>query len=173
METIAGIGRKIVGVVFLNTMIIAVCFSQREEPYLKDRGTGIATSMFGTYINEGEIILYPFFEYYYDKNAEYKPSELGYNLDEDFRGKYTASEGLFYIGYGISKWVMVEFEAAMIDATQRKAKEDKSTMLPKHHESGLGDVEGQIRWRYFRKLKKCLRYFPISKRYFHFNEKRT
>ena len=41
--------------------------------YLKDRGTGIATPMFGTYIRPGELIIYPFGEYYPDNNFEYSP----------------------------------------------------------------------------------------------------
>jgi hypothetical protein len=31
--------------------------------YLEDRGTGIPTSMFGTYVRRGELLVYPFFEY--------------------------------------------------------------------------------------------------------------
>ena len=29
----------------------------------KDRGAGLPLSMFGSYINRGELIVYPFFEY--------------------------------------------------------------------------------------------------------------
>src|SRR5262245_29244823 len=54
--------------------------------YLKDRGPGVYTSMFGVYVESGELLLYPFFEYYKDRNAEYSPQELGYGLDQDFRG---------------------------------------------------------------------------------------
>jgi hypothetical protein len=50
------------------------------------RGSGQPTSMFGTYIRKGELLIYPFFEYYRDHNFEYKPAELGYGLDRDFRG---------------------------------------------------------------------------------------
>jgi hypothetical protein len=39
--------------------------------YLYDRGTGIPVSQFGTYIRAGEFLIYPFYEYYYDKNLEY------------------------------------------------------------------------------------------------------
>jgi hypothetical protein len=45
--------------------------------YLKDRGTGLPTTLFGTYIRGGDWIVYPFFEYYRDADREYKPSELG------------------------------------------------------------------------------------------------
>ncbi|MGH7452526.1 MAG: hypothetical protein ACRENG_14360, partial [bacterium] len=30
--------------------------------YLKDRGTGIRTSIFGTYVRRGELLVSPFFE---------------------------------------------------------------------------------------------------------------
>ncbi|HEY1306939.1 MAG TPA: hypothetical protein VGF24_25470 [Vicinamibacterales bacterium] len=33
-----------------------------EPPHLRDRGTGVATSMFGTYVRNGEWLFYPFME---------------------------------------------------------------------------------------------------------------
>ena len=45
--------------------------SQESLPfYLKDRGPGVPTSMFATYIQKGEWVVYPFFEYYTDNNLE-------------------------------------------------------------------------------------------------------
>jgi hypothetical protein len=70
--------------------------------YLHDRGAGIHTSMFGTYIGKGEWVVYPFFELYRDDNMEYSPNDFGYGLDQDFRGKFRASEGLLFVGYGLS-----------------------------------------------------------------------
>jgi hypothetical protein len=133
-------------ILFFTTITI---FAQNELPdFLKDRGTGIATSMFGTYINKGEFIIYPFYEYYYDQDAEYKPEEMGYGLDQDFRGRFRAHEGLIFVGYGITEKLAFEFEAAVITATQFKSKDDPSTMPDKLKESGLGDVESQLRWRW-------------------------
>lgn len=124
-------------------------FAQKELPhFLKDRGTGISTSMFGTYINKGEFIFYPYYEFYYDQDAEYAPQEFGYTLDEDFRGRYRAHEGLIFLGYGVSDRLAFEFEAAVITATQHKSKDDPSDMPDKLKESGLGDVESQLRWRW-------------------------
>lgn len=35
--------------------------SSEELPrYLRDRGTGVATSMFGTFIEPGQFLFYPF-----------------------------------------------------------------------------------------------------------------
>ena len=132
------------------TISSEMAFSQETglPVYLKDRGTGIPTSMFGTYINQGDLIFYPFYEFYYDHNAEYKPAEFGYDLNQDFRGLYRAHEGLIFIGYGISDRLAVEFEASVITAQQYKSSQDPSNMPDKIKESGVGDIEGQLRWRW-------------------------
>lgn len=123
--------------------------SSEELPgYLRDRGAGIPTSMFATYIERGEFLFYPFFEYYRDDDAEYAPIELGYGLDEDFRGRYRASEGLIFLGYGISDRLAVEFEAAYIQAELETSPDDPTNVPSEIEESGLGDVEGQVRYRW-------------------------
>lgn len=122
--------------------------------YLQDRGTGVATSMFGTYIRPGELIIYPFFEYYLDDDMEYAPDEFGYADDTDYRGKYRASEGLIFIGYGLTDWLALEFEAAVITAKLEKSPDDASGMPESIEESGLGDVEGQIRARWMTETER-------------------
>jgi hypothetical protein len=122
--------------------------------YLSDRGTGLSTSMFGTYVREGELLVYPFFEFYLDNDIEYKPAELGYGLDQDFRGKYRAYEGLIFIGYGLADWLALELEAAVISATLEKSASDPSATPDKIKESGLGDVEGQLRLRWMRENER-------------------
>ena len=124
--------------------------AQQRIDRSRDRGSGIPSSMFGTYIERGEMLVYPFFEYYLDRNAEYKPAELGYGVDRDFRGKYRASEGLVFLGYGVSDRLAVELEAAVISARLDKSPDDFSSMPARLQESGLGDVEGQLRWRWNR-----------------------
>jgi hypothetical protein len=116
--------------------------------FLNDRGTGIATSMFGTYVRPGELLIYPFFEYYHDNNLEYKPSELGYPSDEDFEGKYRAYEGLIFSSYGFNDWLAMEIEAAVIDARLTRDPNDVSGTPDEIHESGVGDVEGELRARW-------------------------
>jgi hypothetical protein len=123
-------------------------------PYLRDRGTGIPTSQFGTYIRKGELLVYPFFEYYLDNDAEYKPSDLGYHLDQDFRGRYRASEGLLFLAYGLTDWLAVELEAGVIDATLETSPDDHSGVPARIHESGLSDVEGQLRARWTRETER-------------------
>jgi len=52
------------------------------------------------------------------------------------------------MGYGISERLALELEAAVITATQYKSETDTSNMPDKLKESGLGDVESQLRWRW-------------------------
>ena len=126
-----------------------------EPAYLRDRGTGVRTSLLGTYVRGGELLVYPFFEWYADNNLEYKPSELGYGASQvDYRGRYRASEGILFFGYGVSNDVALEFEAAVITAELETSSADTSSGKPaKVSESGLGDVEGQIRWRFQRETE--------------------
>lgn len=122
--------------------------------YLKDRGTGIATSMFGTYVRKGELLVYPFFEYYHDSDFEYKPAELGFGLDQDFRGTYRAREALIFLGYGLNDRIALELEAAVISATLWKSPQDPSGLPARLTQSGLGDVQAQVRWRWAHEKEK-------------------
>lgn len=126
--------------------------AQRDRS--RDRGPGVPTSMFGIYVEPGQLLLYPFVEYYRDKDAEYSPDELGYGLDTDFRGRYRATEGLIFLGYGISDRLAVELEAAVIRARLETSPDDPSGTPPVVKESGLGDVEGQLRWRWARETER-------------------
>jgi len=112
--------------------------------YLRDRGAGTPTSMFATFARRGELLVYPFFEYYFDDNAEYAPEEFGYGLDVDFRGRYRASEYLIFLGYGLTDRIAVELEAAYIDASLQKSREDTAGVPNRVEESGLGDVQTQV-----------------------------
>jgi hypothetical protein len=105
--------------------------------------------MFGTYIRRHELFTYLYYEFYFDNDYEYSPDELGYGLDQDFHSKYRAHEGLVFVGFGLTDWLIWELEAAVITATLEKASDDPSTMPNEIEEAGLGDVETQIRWRWF------------------------
>jgi len=144
---------KLIGLAALLAWSVAggTATSQTALPYyLKDRGTGVATSMFGTYIRKGEFIIYPFFEYYRDEDLEYNPEELGSVGLEDYRGRYRAKEGLLFFGYGLTEDLAFEMEVAGISATFEKSPDDPSSLPTRIEESGLGDVEGQLRWRWKR-----------------------
>jgi len=124
--------------------------AQDQVDRLRDRGEGLPVDMFGTYIRGGEFLFYPFFEYYRDHNYEYKPEELGYVGDIDFRGRYRAREGLIFLAYGVSDRVAVEFEAAVIRASLDKSRDDPSALPLRFQESGLGDTAARVRWRWNR-----------------------
>lgn len=116
-----------------------------------DRNGGIPVSMFGTYVRPGEVLIYPFYEYYYNHDAEYSPNELGFGLDEDFRAPSRGHEALIFLGWGVSERLALELEAAVYTSQwQERAPEDPTDTPQRIEESGLGDVEGQIRWRWTR-----------------------
>jgi hypothetical protein len=148
-------------------------FSQEAPVYLRDRGTGIPMSQFGTYVRKGELLIYPFYEYYRDNNLEYEPFEFGLGSTQEFRGRYRAHEGLIFLGYGISDKFAVEFEVAVIDARLEKAKNDFSALPAKIEDSGLGDVEGQIRWRWNRESATKPEYFTYFETVFPTGEKNS
>jgi hypothetical protein len=116
--------------------------------YLRDRGTGIPASQFGTFIRRGELLVFPFFAYSLDNNREYQPINLGFGLSQDFRGRFRSSEELIFIGYGVTDWLALEFEAAHITASLAKSSSDPSAMPAKIKDSGVGDIEGQLRVRF-------------------------
>jgi len=128
-----------------------------EEPlpdYLKDRGTGVALSMFGSYIRRGELVIYPYWEYYLDDDREYNPEELGFAGQQDFRGRFRASEGLFFVAYGLTDGLAIQAEVAGIRASIEKAQADLSALPPKLEQSGLGSFETQLRWRWRKETER-------------------
>jgi hypothetical protein len=122
--------------------------AQELPVHLRDRGTGMPVSQFGTYVRKGQLLVYPFYEYYHDNNLEYEPFDFGFGSTQEFRGRYRASEGLLFVAFGISDRLAVELEAGVIDAQLDKAATDGSAVPSRLEESGLNDVEGQIRWRW-------------------------
>ncbi len=135
-------------------LVPAPALAQPPDSSPQSRGTGLPTSMFGTYIRKGDLLIYPFFEYYHDRNFEYKPAELGYGLNRDFRGRYRASEGILFLGLGLTDWLAVELQAAVISATLHAAVNDTSGIPGRIRQSGRGDVEGQVRLRWARETAR-------------------
>lgn len=128
-------------------LLASAPLAAQEPRWLRDRGPGVATSMFGSRIERGTLLVYPFFEYYHDDDFEYKPSEFGFPDNVDYRGRYRAREGLLFLGYGLGDDLAIELEAAVISARLERAANDPSAMPAAIEEAGLGDVEGQLRWR--------------------------
>ena len=122
--------------------------AQRPPPYLADRGTGIATSMFGEYVRRGELLIYPFYEYT-SQSLEYKPSELGFGLDQDFRGRFREHEALIFLAYGLSDRLALELESVVYTTAHlRKDPSDPSAVPGELRESGFGDTQAEARWRW-------------------------
>ncbi|MBI5445482.1 MAG: hypothetical protein HY900_30240 [Deltaproteobacteria bacterium] len=64
-------------------------------------------------------------------------------------------------------------EAAYISASLEKAPDDPSAMPTKVEESGLGDVEGQIRWRFQREAAKRPELFTFFETVFPLQKDKT
>lgn len=117
-------------------------------PYLADRGRGIATSMFGEYVEAGQSVFYPFYEYTRFHEFEYKPAELGFGVDQDFRGKFVEQEANSFFAYGLTDRILLELESAYwTTGTLTKSPSDPSALPPILRESGFGDTQAEIRYR--------------------------
>ena len=136
----------------------------------RDRGPGQPVSMFGTYIQRGEWLVYPFVEKYRDKNLEYSPDEFGYSLDADFRGEYDATEALLFMAYGFTNRLALEMEVAFIEAEVKKDPADPSGLPAQLEESGLGDVEGELRYRWNNETDRAPEVFSYFETVFPFQK---
>jgi len=115
--------------------------------YLRDRGTGVALSMFGTYARRGELVVYPYWEYYVDNSRQYSPQEFNLAGTQDFTGRYRESEGLFFVAYGLTDNLAIQAEIAAAKASLQKSAGDLSPLPRKYEASGLTSFETQLRWR--------------------------
>lgn len=163
----------VVALVVVMSLAASPARAQQQEDRLRDRGEGVPLSMFGTYLRGGQLMVYPFFEYYRDGDYEYEAAELGFGTDiTELRSRYRAKEGLLMFGYGLSDNVAIEVEAAMISATLTKSPLDGSTMPSVLEQSGLGDVEAQLRWRYKRESASRPEFFSYFETVFPFQKKK-
>lgn len=127
---------------------VAASAGEIEAPsYLADRGTGLPSSMVGTYIPEGQLLLFPFVTYATDSNREYVPKEFGLVSDEGFLGTFESSAVQLFAAYGLTDWLALELEAAYLHAEQTKSPDDPYPTPARTVESGLTDFEGQVRFR--------------------------
>ena len=134
---------------FLTTVSATTSAQPLVPTYLADRGTGIATSMFGEYVRAGELVFYPFYEYTRFHEYEYKPAEIGFGVDQDFRGKFVEHEANSFFAYGLTDRILLEFESAYWSTgTLRKSPSDVSALPPVLRESGFGDTQAEIRYRF-------------------------
>lgn len=138
--------------------------AEPRPDFLRDRGTGIQTSLFGTYVRGGELLVYPFYEYETNDADEYHPGELGFQGDEDFLGKLDTHELDLYLGYGLTDRVAIELEAQLYTSAHfSKAPDDPSAVPARIEESGLGEIESQIRWRWIAESPRRPELFSFAK----------
>jgi hypothetical protein len=138
----------------LTFFIIEASYGQETFNFLRDRGPGMQTSLNATYLAEKEFLFYPFYEYNFVVNEEYIPMDLGYDVDQAYEAKSSSHEALLYLGYGISDWLIAEAEVAFINFTQQKSSSDNSTMPSPYKESGIENIDFQLRWRYWKETSK-------------------
>ena len=118
-------------------------------PYLGDRGPGLPTSLFGTYVRRGELLVYSFYEYERNNAEEYHPSELGVPGETDYFGSLVSHEIDLFVGYGLTDRLALEFEGQLYTkADFKKAPNDPTAVPARLSESGLGEIEGQLRYRW-------------------------
>jgi hypothetical protein len=128
--------------------------STPEPGYLRDRGPGVASSLAGIYIRKGELLVHPFFEYVRDDNREYQPQEFGVGPDVDFRGRARRRAGQLFLGYGVTDWLALEVEGAYLRETLSRSARDTFPTPSKIDESGITDLEAQIRVRPLRETAR-------------------
>jgi len=135
-----------------STGMLAQDSDEAEVDYLRARGPGIPTSLFGTYIENGQWMLYPFLEYDKNTHEEYSPIELGFPRpgflgEEEYFGELTQTEAVFFVGYGFSEKIAFEFEAELYASAEfTKSPLDTSPVPARIKESGFAGAEAQIRW---------------------------
>jgi hypothetical protein len=112
-----------------------------------DRGAGIRTSMVETYVEPGQLLMYPFAAYSWDHNFEYQPTVFGFPSEQDFRGQLRTTEAAVFIAYGVTDWLALEVEGSQLTTTFDKAPADTFGTPARISESGFSDISGQVRLR--------------------------
>ncbi len=163
-------------------MLFPALASGADEPlpyYLQDRGPGIPTSQFGTYIENGQWMVYPFYEYSSNNDEEYDPREFGFPTpgvvgEEEFFGKGTQHEAVLFIGYGFSDALAFEFEAELYaSATLDKAVLDTSPLPARTKESGFAGAEAQLRWLWGKETRERPALYSFFEVEFPFQDKKV
>ncbi len=145
-------GRHLGGLALLTISALAATARAADETlpgYLADRGPGLPTSIFGTYVEPGQWLVYPFYEYTRSSAFEYKPSELGFTGNQDFLGTLVTHEFDIFLAHGLTDRLAFELEGQLYTtATLERAANDLSGVPARSKESGLGEIEGEIRYRW-------------------------
>ena len=123
-------------------------FEENLPYYLYDRGAGMPTSLFGTYVRKGELLFYPFYEYVLETDFEYNPDDFGVDLDEDFFGRGQTHQYLVFAAYGFTDRLMAEAEFSFYEEnTVERSGRDRGPGPRTFREAGPGTFEMQVRYR--------------------------
>jgi hypothetical protein len=129
--------------------ISSTLFAQQPDvPHLRDRGPGVRTSEFQTYVGRHQLLLLTSAAYIKDHNREYNPLDWGYGTQTDLRGTLRSSSAQLFVAYGVTDWLAVELEGSSLSARFDKSSRDTSATPARIRESAIGDFAGQVRVRF-------------------------
>jgi hypothetical protein len=136
--------------IVLSVLVSATLVAQQPPlpANLRDRGAGVRTSEFQTYIERGQLLILPSAAYTKDHNREYSPLDWGYGSQESLRASYRSSEAQVFLAYGITDWLAVELQGSDLSARFERSASDTSATPARIRESGIGDFAGQVRVRF-------------------------
>ena len=118
------------------------------RPPLRDRGAGIRTSEFQTYIQRGQFFIIPAVSYVKDHNLEYSPFDWGYGSQDGLRAAFHGSSAQLLLAYGVTDWLAFELEGSYLKAHFERDAQDTSATPSQIDESGVGDFAVQARMRF-------------------------
>jgi len=149
-------------------------------PNLRDRGRGVRTSVFGTYVEPHQWLVLPAVGTTRDRNLEYNPLEWGYGTQVDLRGTFRSSEAQVFLAYGVTAWLAFELEGSYLSARFTKSPSDTSGTPANIKQAGITDFAGQARVRLARERRRrpeifaSLEFIPSTqKRKFLIGDKRS
>ncbi|HZE94652.1 MAG TPA: hypothetical protein VEZ49_08060 [Gemmatimonadales bacterium] len=116
-------------------------------PHLRDRGRGVRTSVFGTYIEPRQWLVLSAVGFVRDHNLEYNPLDWGYGSQVDLHAKFRSSEGQIFLAYGVNDWLAFELEGSYVSARFERSSLDTSGTPATIKESGFTDLAAQARLR--------------------------
>jgi hypothetical protein len=121
---------------------------------LPDRGPGVATSTTGLTLGPGELLVFASFERSENSGFEYSPNDFDVASGEDFQGNLRTSEEVVFLGYGLGDAFALGLEVAAARATFHRDEEDATGTPASVRESGLGDVQAELTWRFQRETER-------------------
>jgi hypothetical protein len=141
---------KILAVITASFLSLTAIAQDDVPFYLSDRGGAMTTSLFGTFIEEGELLVYPFYEYV-DGVDDYRGIGLGTSTDTiEYTGDVKEHEVLLFLAYAFTEDIHIELEhLAYNKVTQSPDPLDTTSGLtePISESKSFPGLQAQVRWR--------------------------